>query len=150
MVPNDSEPGLQPKSRRTLARHRRADALRKRALSPIRITFMVLMLPATTAAIAISVYLRTSEFESHDALLHLIAMSGCKFAEALVPGPYLDGQPGYHARNDVDGNGVACEATVPRLGAPSQSAEAGPSNETSQEVGGSQPRKLGTAKFLRP
>lgn len=97
---------------------------------------MVLMLPISTAGIAVGVYLRTSEFKREDALLHLVAMAGCQAAESLVPGPYRDGEPGYHARNDSDGDGVAC-------GIPPQVA-------TPQQAEPPRQRTVGTAKFVRP
>nr|WP_108860161.1 MULTISPECIES: excalibur calcium-binding domain-containing protein [Ruegeria] len=143
MALNDSEQGSNKKNQRAAARHRRADALRRRALSPVRIIFMILMLPATTAAIAVGVFLRTSEFESPDALLHLVALAGCQAAEALVPGPYWDGEPGYHARNDTDGDGVACGATAPQFATPQPAADPQPAAAAPQ-------RQVGTAKFVRP
>ncbi|WP_170466972.1 excalibur calcium-binding domain-containing protein [Ruegeria arenilitoris] len=141
--PNQDNP---QKTSRTSARHRRADALRRRALSPVRIVLMVLMLPATTAAITVAVYLRTSEFESHEALLHLIAMVSCDTAGSLIPGPYRKGEPGYHARNDADGDGVACGTIAPITATP-QSAEA---LQSPLRPEAPQSRQLGTAKFVRP
>ena len=143
MTLNESEQSSNKKSPRAAARHRRADATRRRALSPFRIILMILMLPATTAAIAVGVFLRTSEFEGPDALLHLVALAGCERAEALVPGPYRDGEPGYHARNDANGDGVACGAAVPQYTAPQSTA-------VPQTVEAPQQRQVGTAKFVRP
>lgn len=121
-------------------RQRRAEALRKRALSPIRIMLMVLMLPVTTIGIAVGVYLRTSEFEHDEALLHLIALAGCNAVENIVPGPFVAGGPGYHKRNDPDGDGVACDtrSVVFEPSAPPQHTEA------------PEARRVGTAKFVRP
>lgn len=101
---------------------------------------MVLMLPVTTIGIAVGVYLRTSEFEREGATIHLIALAGCSAVGSFVRGPFYEGQPGYHLRNDPDGDGVACGPAVPspvQNAAPNQ-AEA-PSSRT-----------VGNAKFLRP
>ncbi|MES0826360.1 excalibur calcium-binding domain-containing protein [Ruegeria sp. SCP11] len=121
-------------------RHKRAEALRKRAVSPVRILLMVLMLPMTTMVIAVGVYLRTSEFEREEALIHLIAMAGCDAVEKLVPGPFVAGEPGYHARNDPDGDGIACGevALVPVQ------------NTLPQQADTPRSRSVGTAKFVRP
>ncbi|WP_170414759.1 excalibur calcium-binding domain-containing protein [Ruegeria atlantica] len=143
MAPNDSEQSSNKTNQRAAARHRRANATRRRALSPVRIILMILMLPATTAAIAVGVFLRTSEFEHQEALLHLIALAGCHAAEALVPGPYRDGEPGYHARNDTNGDGIACGTAVPQYAAPKPAA-------APQPVEAPQQRQVGTAKFVRP
>ncbi|WP_235216215.1 excalibur calcium-binding domain-containing protein [Ruegeria halocynthiae] len=98
------------------------------------------MLPFTTLIIAMGVYMRTSEFEHEQAAFHLIAMAGCKAAEAIVPGPFLVGQPGYHARNDPDGDGVAC-GTIRAAPVPAA---------VPQQGGASQQRSVGNAKFVRP
>lgn len=123
------------------ARVRRAEALRKRALSPVRILMMVLMLPVTTTGIALGVYLRTSEFEQEEAMLHLIAMVGCATAVKVIPGPYYAGEPGYHLRNDPDGDGVAC-GSAPRLTSPAVTE--------APQVTQPAERSVGSAKFLRP
>ena len=125
---------------RVIQRHRRADATRRKALSPLRIITMVLALPLTTAAIAFGVYMRTSDFERTEALMHLIALAGCDAAHAVGLGKMHKGQPGYHARNDPDGNGVACESggtAKPSFNAPRQSENTGS-------------RMVGGAKFVRP
>ena len=124
----------------TSGRIKRAEALRKRALSPVRILIMILMLPVTTLGIAVGVYLRTSEFEREEAVIHLIAMAGCKSVESIVPGPFFAGEPGYHARNDPDGDGVACGTVSlpPAQETPPQQAET-PSR-----------RAVGNSKFVRP
>ncbi|MBO9411456.1 excalibur calcium-binding domain-containing protein [Ruegeria sp. R8_2] len=116
-------------------RQRRADVTRNRALSPLRITLMILMLPITTAAIALSVYLRTSDFDQEEAVLHLVALiGGCNAAQTVLPGPYFEGQPGYHPRNDPNTDGVACDfVQQDALARPQQSSE-----------------RVGNAKFLRP
>ncbi len=124
----------------TSARHKRAEALRKRALSPVRILIMVLMLPVTTLGIAVGVYLRVSEFESEEALIHLIALAGCKPVEAIVPGPFLAGEAGYHLRNDPDGDGVACGTYSVDSAQETLPLQA----ETPRQ------RVVGSAKFVRP
>ncbi len=123
----------------TPVRRRRAESLRRRALSPVRILIMVLLLPVTTAAIALSVYLRTSKFEQEDAIFHLIALGGCSASEAILPGPYFIGEPGYHRRNDPDGDGAACGNT-------SQTA----ASTTNEPPKAATVHAVGTAKFVRP
>ena len=134
------DPEMKTPARKVVRRQRRANALRKRALSPVRILLMVLMLPVTTISIAVGVYLRTSEFEREEALVHLIALAGCGAVESIVPGPFVEGGPGYHARNDPDGDGVACGTHAP---APVQRAAPKQSESTRS-------RTVGTAKFVRP
>ncbi len=121
-------------------RQKRAEAQRKRALSPVRIFLMVLMLPVTIMGIVVGVYLRTSEYRHEEALLHLIALAGCGAIETIVPGPFIEGGPGYHPRNDPDGDGVACDTQRSISG---QSAVPQPA-ETPRS------RTVGNAKFLRP
>ncbi|WP_170762450.1 excalibur calcium-binding domain-containing protein [Ruegeria lacuscaerulensis] len=114
--------------------------MRRRALSPVRILIMVLMLPVTTLVIAVGVYMRTSEFEPEEALIHLIALAGCKPVESLVPGPFLAGGPGYHLRNDPDGDGVACGTySLPTT-----------QNTSPQQAESPGRRAVGNAKFVRP
>ncbi len=131
------EPELNP---RAAHRYRRADATRKRALSPIRILFMVLALPLTTALVAVNIYLRTSEYERNDAIIHLVAMAGCDTVLKIVPGPFVRGQPGYHERNDPNGDGVAC-------GILNQASSTG---QTQQRPPATSVRSVGNAKFVRP
>ncbi|WP_170573999.1 excalibur calcium-binding domain-containing protein [Ruegeria atlantica] len=121
-------------------RHKRAEVARKRALSPLRIFLMIMMLPVTTAVIAMGVFIRTSEFEREEAVIHLIALAGCEAIAPIAPGPFLVGEPGYHPRNDPDGDGVACGSVA----APLQS------NTTEQQPEPSRPRTVGGAKFVRP
>ncbi len=135
--PSQDMPDLKPRSSK---RHRRAEATRRQALSPVRILVMVLLLPLTTVVIATGVFLRLSEFERDEAVIHLIALAGCDATQSLGVGPFYEGQAGYHKRNDPDGDGVACgAASVPRASAP----QAHNSPEPQQ-------RSLGTAKFVRP
>jgi len=109
-------------------------------LSPVRILVMILMLPVTTAVIAMSVFIRTSEFEREDAVLHLIALAGCQTVISIAPGLFRVGEPGYHRRNDPDGDGVACGTIAP----PTPNSSASPRSDASK------PRAVGNAKFIRP
>lgn len=127
-------------SRRVSRRHRRAEALRRRALSPLRIVFMVLALPVTTAMIAIGVYMRVSEFDRPHAVIHLLALAGCDVALAVGVGPFRIGEPGYHRRNDPDGDGVACGAFV----------QPEPTRPTRQQSAQPKQRMVGSAKFVKP
>ena len=97
--PVSGEPDLQP-----TRRQRRADALRRKALSPFRIIVMVLALPLTTGIIAVNIYLRTSDFDRNGAVMHLIALAGCDAMHTLGFGPFRKGYPGYHKRYDPDGD----------------------------------------------
>lgn len=74
-----------------------------------RLLVKLVFLPVTALAIFFSVYLRTSPFSPEAALMHLLAARGCAIADALGVAPARDGQPGYHAKFDEDGNGIACE-----------------------------------------
>lgn len=138
MTRDDSQDGAV--SRRSLRRHRRADEQRRRALSPLRILLMVLALPLTTGIIAVGTYLRATDKDRPDAVLHLVALAGCDAAKAIGFDTFREGEAGYHPRNDPDGNGIACERTAPTASvqqAP-QPAEQPPT------------RQVGNAKFLRP
>ncbi|WP_299888629.1 excalibur calcium-binding domain-containing protein [uncultured Ruegeria sp.] len=135
--PARNESDLNPRSSK---RHRRADAMRRKALSPVRILIMVLFLPLTTAVFAAGMFLRISDYDRNDAVLHLIALAGCDAADAIGFGPFRKGQPGYHKRYDADGDGVSCEKFAPaftqQATPPTSSA---PTNRT-----------VGNAKFVRP
>ncbi|WP_171234889.1 excalibur calcium-binding domain-containing protein [Ruegeria sp. HKCCA6837] len=135
--PTQGAPDLNPRSTR---RHQRAEAARRQALSPVRILIMVLLLPLTTVLIAVGVFIRMSEYNRDEAVIHLIALAGCDATQAMGIGPFREGQPGYHTRNDPDGDGVACgfaEAPAP------QAAQAESRPEPQQ-------RAVGNAKFVRP
>ncbi len=131
---------------RSARRRERADALRKHALSPVRILMMVLVLPITTVVIALGVYMRTTSYEPTEAVAHLVALAGCDAARAVGLGPVHMGEPGYHPRNDLDGDGVAC-GSAPAVAQPAPAAQQAPvadsSNAPSQ-------RRVGSAKFIRP
>lgn len=121
-------------------RQLRAEEVRRRALSPVRILLMILALPVTTAMIAAGAYLRISDYDRDEAVIHLIALAGCDAALSVAQGPFYEGQAGYHARNDQDRDGVACGTSAP---APlSQSADTTASKPTI--------RSVGSAKFVRP
>lgn len=126
------------KSNRALRREKRADATRAQALSPVRILTSVLLVPVVTGALTVSIYIRTSPFEREDALRHLIALSGCSAALKFGVPHAARGEPGYHARNDTNHDGIACNENDPAF----------PGMET---VDRSTPlRNAGGAKFLRP
>ncbi len=119
-------------------RHLRADATRRRALSPFRIGLMVVALPLTTALIAANIYIRMSEFDRNGAILHLIALSGCEAPAKLGFGPFRKGYAGYHERYDPDRNGVSCEKSG------QVRANKSPTSGTATQ------RAVGNAKFVRP
>ncbi len=126
-------------SRRSIRRHRRAEQQRRRALSPFRILFMILALPLTTGIIAIGTYMRATDRDRPEAVLHLVALAGCDATRAMGFGAFYEGEAGYHKRNDPDGDGVACASVAPGTGfvAP-------------QEAEAPKQRTVGTAKFLKP
>jgi len=132
----------------------RAMRTRAQALSPVRILIQVLLLPVVTLAVTISIYTRTSPYERVDALRHLAAMAGCDTAQAMDLAPAFKGQIGYHARNDPDGDGIACGSVVVAAAQPVMPAFAIPS-ATRADV---EPRASGTpatntitgAKFIKP
>jgi len=119
-------------------RERRAARTRRHALSPLRILLSLAMVPVVAAGLTASIYIRTSPFPPQDALRHLIALSGCQAAARVgVPNAHT-GEPGYHARYDTDGNGVACENDTRIAAYEKASGDAAPL------------RNAGGAKFLRP
>lgn len=77
-----------------------------------RLMLRLAFAPVTAAAIFFSVYLRTSPFPPEAALLHLLAAQSCGVADALGVAPARVGAPGYHAKFDADGDGIACESVV--------------------------------------
>ncbi|SMO55994.1 excalibur calcium-binding domain-containing protein [Ruegeria faecimaris] len=133
MQPEKTTPKALFTDPKSAKRVQRAEALRRRALSPVRILLMVLMLPLTTGIIALSVWLRTSEFERDEAVLHLVALAGCGAALSVLPGPFLEGEPGYHLQNDPDQDGVACGVIAPNA-----------------EQSAAPQKRVGNAKFVRP
>ena len=131
---------------RPTRRERRADRTRAEALPPVRILLRLLMLPALAGGVALSVYLRTSPYEAPQAMMHLIARTGCDAAGYIGLAPSYRGELGYHARNDVDGDGVACEAAVSFGSAPLQGQGLTAPAPTNSPA----PRMTGGAKFVRP
>lgn len=94
--------------RRRDRRHERAMRERRKALSPIRLFLRLVSIPLLVSAITVSIYIRTSPYPRDLAVAHLAAMAGCSVAEKLNLAPAYRGEPGYHARNDLNGDGVAC------------------------------------------
>jgi hypothetical protein len=91
-------------------RQLRAARTRAEALSPVRILFSLLTLPLLALSVALSIYIRTSDYDPPDAVAHLVARGGCDAARSIGLAPSYRGGLGYHARNDADGDGVACDA----------------------------------------
>ncbi len=127
-------------------RQRRADATRRQALSPVRILLLVLCLPLTVALISFNMFVRLSDYGRNEAIIHLIALAGCDTAQSMGFGPFYDGYPGYHRRNDPDGDGMACEtfAAVKRP-QPVTVPDTGSQRRTSAPA-----RSVGNAKFVKP
>lgn len=128
-----------PLDKRTL----RADRTRAIALSPARILLRLAMVPVTTVALTVSIFVATSPYEQEDSLRHLIAMAGCDAAGRLGMANIAVGAPGYHASNDTDGNGIACEDPVATFTA------APPPEQTPGQIAAEALNTLG-AKFLKP
>ncbi|MDF0603802.1 excalibur calcium-binding domain-containing protein [Psychromarinibacter sp. C21-152] len=127
------------KDRRRAARLARAEETRRRALSPVRILLQIAAIPLVAAAVAVPLYLRTSDYPPMDAIRHLAALAGCEQAAAVGLAPAREGGLGYHRRNDPDGDGVACGTAHAAASAPARPADPeAPS------------RMTGGAKFLRP
>lgn len=127
-----------PREIRRLRRAQRADRTRREALSPVRILMNVLLIPLIAAVLTVSIYLRASPFERQDALRHLVALTGCSAAEKVGLVRAREGAPGYHLRNDLDGDGIACNEGVRRV----ETVPAGAGSGRHIPVRG--------AKFLRP
>ncbi|WP_425051739.1 excalibur calcium-binding domain-containing protein [Psychromarinibacter sp. S121] len=151
-------PRQQRRARRAERRIAQAEALRRKAFSPLRIAGLIAGVPLVATALTVSIFIRTSEFSNVDAVRHLYALAGCDHARKVGLAPAAKGFPGYHPRYDVDGNGIACEGvglmTGPRLvnlpaAAPVPVAEAAPEAAPLPEA--ETPRRMdGGAKFLRP
>lgn len=92
-------------------RQLRAARTRAEVLSPVRIILSILTLPPLALSVALSIYIRTSDYDPPDAVAHLLARGGCGAARSVGLAPSYRGGLGYHARNDVDGDGVACDGT---------------------------------------
>jgi len=102
--------------------------------------------------VAVSLYVRTSPYDPPDAFAHLVARASCDAARTVGLAPSYRGELGYHARNDADGDGVACERLY-RFGAPSEEILApAQSVEIAAPVSakGTPNRMMGGAKFVKP
>jgi len=143
-------------------RQRRALITRAHALSPGRILIKVLLVPVVTLAVTVSIYVRTSPYEQQDALRHLAAMTGCDTAASMGLAPAFAGELGYHARNDKNGDGVACgerlalaapwPAQLPPLSLPSSGGGFAPDLATGLSPELQEPNLRGVtgAKFVKP
>lgn len=134
---------------RIVRRHRRAERERARALSPLRFLLRLLAIPGLALGVAASLYMRTSPYEPQLALMHLAARMGCDSAYRVGLAPADRGAPGYHARNDPDGDGVACDAPPVVAASRREGArrDAEPRNSVQRAA---QTRFVGGAKFVRP
>ena len=94
----------------------------------------IVAIPFIAASVAMSLYVRTSPYRPTEALVHLVAMGGCPAAAFFGLSGMREGDLGYHARNDPDGDGVACAV-------PDVLREGSDPNVT---------HKAGGAKFVRP
>jgi len=129
-------------------RELRAARTRAEALSPVRILMRLLTLPPLALAVALTIYIRTSDYDPPEAIAHLVARGGCDAARSIGLAPSYRGGIGYHARNDMDGDGVACDGTkvllVEVVGNVTVS-EPVAIQDTSARI-----RMTGGAKFVRP
>ncbi len=133
----------------------KAEATRRRALSPFRIVLRLATIPVLAVTVTLSLFLKTSEYPPVDALRHLVAMAGCSAAEVVDLAPARDGDIGYHARNDPEGDGIACgtgQVAVSRSASGPVSVPVSEPASEPQSVGAETPsvRMEGGAKFLRP
>ena len=131
-------------------REKRAARTRAEVLSPGRIVMSLLSLPLVAGGVAASLYVHTSPYDPPDAFAHLMARAGCDAARSVGLAPAYRGELGYHAKNDADGDGVACERVYRFGSAPVQSVEvAGPAPDPGP-MQGSPDRMLGGARFVKP
>lgn len=129
-------------------RELRAARTRAKALSPVRIIFSLLTLPLLALSVAVSIYIRTSDYDPPEAIAHLVARGGCDVARSIGLAPSHRGGLGYHARNDADGDGVACDGTevlLVEVVEKSVISEPVAIQNTSARV-----RMTGGAKFVKP
>ena len=105
----------------------------------MRILLRIAVVPLVAGAVAVSIYIRTSDFPPEQAMLHLYALAGCDAAASVGLAPAFRGGVGYHARNDPDGDGIAC---LPALPPRAPAAASQPSTPAESRAGG--------AKFIRP
>lgn len=80
------------------------------AFSPQRIIGHLFAIPVVAATVAAAILMVASPYPPRDALNHVLALSGCETAGALGVAGARQGMPGYHARLDPDGDGIACAA----------------------------------------
>lgn len=132
---------LEVPSRREL----RAAQTRAQVLAPGRILLSLLTLPFLALAVAASIYIRTSDYDPPQAMLHLVARISCDAALSVGLAPAYRGGLGYHARNDADGDGVACETFGPDAGKVQDVAFSDPVSKLDTAA-----RMVGGAKFVRP
>jgi len=131
-------------------RERRAARTCAQALSPIRIFFSLLSLPVLAVSVALSVYIRTSDYDPPDALAHLVARFGCGAATSIGLAPSYRGGLGYHARNDPDGDGVACDVVAGFDAMPVQAVENSAPVAAPVQTRDFSQRMSGGAKFVKP
>ena len=67
--------------------------------------FAALIFGATSAGL----FAYKSPWPTETDMRHLAAVLHCDIADRVGLAPANEGQPGYHARNDRNGNGVSCE-----------------------------------------
>lgn len=67
--------------------------------------------PILAAPVAL---LLTSPFAPLDTVKHYVAAAGCTAAGYAGVAPANEGEPGYHARLDPNGNGISCEPDIQR------------------------------------
>ena len=58
--------------------------------------------------------LTSSPFPPVDTARHWLSVTGCPVARQIGTAPAKAGEPGYHARLDTNGNGIACEPDLSR------------------------------------
>ena len=121
----------------------RAMRTHERALSTLRILLNLMMVPVVTVVMTASIFMQTSPFGDTDALRHLIAMAGCGAAMKVQVAPAALGQPGYHKRNDPDGDGIACDEGL-------DLAYVAPAMPQGPEAPTVELRIIGGAKFVKP
>ncbi len=89
------------------ARHR--PARKRSALS------MVMMAAIAIGAGSAGYFAYNSPWPTETDMRHLAATLHCDIADRVGLAPANEGQPGYHARNDRNGNGVSCETGAASL-----------------------------------
>lgn len=141
-----TRPSPERVARRPSKARDRSERKRVRIFSPVRVIFLLASMPVIAASVALSLYVRTSPYSPQNAMLHLVAMSGCNGAKAVGLAPATKGRVGYHERNDPDGNGVACEPED----AVAEAALAGPMILSNGEQRDSDARIVGGARFIKP